>query len=292
MDLKTTAATVSPHRTLLIVASCVGLAGLIFAVSYWLYTRNHEDTDDAFIDTHIIEISPKVEGQVSKVYVDDNQPVKQGDPLVDIDPADYEAKLGEARAEVLAAEADARKAAGDAASAQQLYAKDRVSRQDKDHAVDEAEASRARADLARKKLELAELNLSYTRLSAPIEGQVTRKAVELRSYVHVGQALMALVPRQVWVTANFKETQLTRMRAGQRVSISVDPYPARRFAGHVESIQAGTGARFSLLPPENATGNYVKVVQRVPVKITFDDPPEALPPLSPGMSVVPVVDLR
>ncbi len=282
----------SRRRPLIIAASCIGLAAMVFAVSYWFYWRNHEDTDDAFIDTHIIQISTKIEGQAFKVYVDDNQTVKEGEPLVDIDPVDYEVKLGQARAEVAVAEAEARKAAGDAASAKQLFGKDRISRQEYDHAVAAAEATRAKVELAHKVLAMAELNLSYTSLKAPIAGKVTRKSVELRSYVRVGQPLMSLVPEQVWVTANFKETQLARMRPGQVVSIGVDSYPGRRFMGHVDSIQAGTGARFSLLPPENATGNYVKVVQRVPVKIVFNDPPEALPPLSPGMSVVPVVDLR
>ena len=280
------------HRVLLSVAVAVGLAAVFFGTRYWLYARDHEDTDDAFIDTHIVMISSKVDGQALKVSVDDNQQVKQGDPLVDIDPADYQVKLGQARAAVTAAEAEARKAAGDAASAKELYAKDRISRQSYDHAVAEADAAKGQAELARKKLDAAELDLSYTSIKAPIAGKVTRKAVELRSYLRVGQPLLALVPVQVWVTANFKETQLTRMRPGQKVSIHIDAYPRREFPGHVDSIQAGTGARFSLLPPENATGNYVKVVQRVPVKIVFDDPPEALPTLSPGMSVVPAVDLR
>ena len=280
------------NRVALAVAIVLGIAGIIFGVRYWLYSRVHEDTDDAFIDTHVIMISPKVEGQASNVYVSDNQQVKLGDPLVDIDPIDYQVKLGQARAELVAAEAEARKAAGDAVSAKELFAKDRVSRQSYDHAVAETDASKAQAELARKKLEAAELNLSYTRITSPSAGKVTRKSVELRSYVRIGQPLMAIVPNQVWVTANFKETQLTRMRPGQKVEIHVDTYPARVFPGHVASIQAGTGARFSLLPPENATGNYVKVVQRVPVKIVFDDPPENLPPLSPGMSVMPAVDLR
>jgi membrane fusion protein (multidrug efflux system) len=274
------------------MACILGLAAAVFGVRYWLYARDHEDTDDAFVDTHVVMISAKVDGQALKVYVDDNQQVKQGDPLVDIDPDDYQVKLAQARAAVTAAEAEARRAAGDAASAKELFAKDRISRQSCDHAVAEADATKAQAELARQKLDAALLDLSYTRIASPITGKVTRKSVEIRSYIRVGQPLMAVVPRQVWVTANFKESQLTRMRAGQKVSISVDAYPGRDFPGHVDSIQAGTGARFSLLPPENATGNYVKVVQRVPVKITFDDPPEALPALSPGMSVVPAVDLR
>ena len=137
----------------------------------------------------------------------------------------------------------------------------------------------------------AELQLSYTKIYAPVGGKVTQKAVEPGDYVTVNQALLSLVPPTVWVTANFKETQLTHMKEGQPVDIHVDPFPDRTFKGKVDSIQRGTGARFSLLPPENATGNYVKVVQRVPVKITFETDGGNLPVLGPGMSVEPTVDV-
>jgi membrane fusion protein (multidrug efflux system) len=140
-------------------------------------------------------------------------------------------------------------------------------------------------------VEQAQLELSYTRVTAPAPGRVTNRKVEAGDYVDVGQALLALVPDRVWVTANFKETQLTDMRPGQPVTISIDAYPGHEFHGRVDSIQAGTGARFSLLPPQNATGNYVKVVQRVPVKITFDKLPDDLL-LAPGMSVEPEVKVR
>jgi membrane fusion protein (multidrug efflux system) len=131
--------------------------------------------------------------------------------------------------------------------------------------------------------------LSYVKLSAPEDGRITSKAVESGAYVQVGQNLLALVTPKVWVTANFKETQLREMRPGQPVLIAVDAYPDRELRGHVDSIQAGSGARFSLLPPENATGNYVKVVQRVPVKIVFDEQPDVQRILGPGMSAMPDV---
>ena len=121
---------------------------------------------------------------------------------------------------------------------------------------------------------------------------MTRKAVEAGAYVQVGQAVMAIVSHDVWVVANFMETQLAHMRPGQPVEVKVDAYPTKVFLGHVDSMQAGTGSRFSLLPPENATGNFVKVVQRIPVKITFDTAPDPNYPLSPGMSVVPVVRVQ
>ncbi|MDD5657183.1 MAG: HlyD family secretion protein [Elusimicrobia bacterium] len=279
-------------RVLLAVSIAVAAAALIYGIHYWIWSRYHEETDDAFIDAHVVMIAPQVDGQVLRLFVDDNQPVRAGDALLEIDPADYRAALGQARADAASAEADARKARLDAVSAEQLYAKGNISRQVYDHAILQADSLRAKAELARKRVETAELKLSYTGISAPIAGKVTRRAVERGAYVRVGQALMFIVPDQVWVTANFKETQLTHMRPGQKVAIRVDAYPRRSFPGRVDSIQAGTGARFSLLPPENATGNYVKVVQRVPVKIVFDDPPGKLPPLAPGMSVVPVVEVH
>ena len=139
-------------------------------------------------------------------------------------------------------------------------------------------------------LEIAEANFSRTLVTAPEAGRVTRLTAAKGNYASVGQALMMFVPQTVWVTANFKETQLQSVRPGDPVEITVDAYPGRKFKGHVDSIQAGSGTAFSLLPAENATGNYVKIVQRVPVKIVFDRPPDVL--LGPGMSVVPSVKAR
>ncbi len=140
----------------------------------------------------------------------------------------------------------------------------------------------------------AELDLSYTEVKAHESGYVTRKTVEVGSYVQPGQALLAIVQPHVWVVANFKETQLTHMRSGQPVTVHVDAYPHLKLTGHVDSIQSGSGARFSLFPPENATGNYIKILQRVPVKIVFDDSSESGPTLAlgPGMSVEPKVRVR
>jgi membrane fusion protein, multidrug efflux system len=156
----------------------------------------------------------------------------------------------------------------------------------------QADTASAEVAQARAAVEHAELELASTKLYAPAAGRVTRKAVEAGAYVQVGQAVMAIVPHDVWVVANFMETQLARMRPGQPVEVKVDAYPTKVFMGHVDSMQAGTGSRFSLLPPENATGNFVKVVQRIPVKIVFDTAPGPDYPLSPGMSVVPVVRVQ
>ncbi len=155
------------------------------------------------------------------------------------------------------------------------------------------EAQRARVELAQARLRQARLNLGYTQIKSPVRGRVTKKSVEPGRMVSRGQALLAVVPlsyRDLWITANYKETQLTRVRPGQPVSIEVDTYPGLKLTGKVGSIMAGTGAAFSLFPPENATGNYVKVVQRIPVKIVLD-PPQAsgAPVLRVGMSVIPTI---
>lgn len=160
-----------------------------------------------------------------------------------------------------------------------------------------AEAARvelAQAQLASAQAQLkeAEINVGYTQLRAPQDGYVTRRSVEVGSHVQVAQTLLSLVSREMWVVANFKENQLTDMRAGQPVTIIVDSFPDLELHGHVDSIQRGTGSRFSAFPAENATGNFVKIVQRVPVKIVLDGPLDPNLPLPIGASVVPTVDMR
>jgi len=149
----------------------------------------------------------------------------------------------------------------------------------------------AQLEQARANLEQASANLSRTTITAPVAGRVARLTATKGNYAAVGQALIMFVPRDVWVTANFKETQLMALRPGQPVDIRVDAYPQYRFTGHVDSVQPGSGTAFSLLPAENATGNYVKIVQRVPVKIVFDQVPDGVL-LGPGMSVVPTVTTK
>jgi membrane fusion protein (multidrug efflux system) len=230
-----------------------------------------------------------------------------------------QAKVAQAQAAVAAADAENQRAADDLKRYQSVESR-AVSKSAFDLAQSQARAAAANWDAARSqaqaaeadvalsqagvvtagaavqqaeaKLQQAELNLSYTRVAAPEDGRVTRRVVEQGAYIQPGQALMAIVPRHYWVIANFKEIQLTHMRPGQPVEVGVDAYPGRTFKGHVESIQSGAGARFSLFPPENATGNYIKVVQRVPVKILLDDLPGNDLALGPGMSVVPTVRVK
>lgn len=272
----------------------LGAALLAVAVAGgWFLTRPPSvSTDDAAIDAHVIPVSSRVAGHALRVLADDNRRVEAGQLLVELDPRDFQTRVDQARGKVASDRAETAKADADLKRATALYARDEVSKQELDHA--QAAADAAKADLAQSDAALrqAELDLSYTRVTAPEAGRVTRKAVEPGAYVSVGQAMLALVPDEVWVVANFKETQLTRMRRGQAAVIRVDAYPDRRLRGRVDGIQAGTGARFSLLPAENATGNFVKVVQRVPVKIVLDEKPPEGRVLAPGMSVEATVDLR
>ncbi len=157
----------------------------------------------------------------------------------------------------------------------------------------QVEAARGRLAQAMANLQQAELNLAYTQIRAPFGGRITKKTVEVGQVVQPGQPLLSVVDLDdVWVVANYKETELTHVRPGQTASVTVDTYPGRAFKARVDSIQAGSGAVFSLLPPENATGNYVKVVQRVPVKLVFLPGENKQHLLVPGMSVVPTVALR
>jgi membrane fusion protein (multidrug efflux system) len=344
----------------------VGIAlVLVLAVGglhFFAQSMSYESSDDAFIDGHISNAAPKIAGRIDKVFITDNQLVKKGDPLVEIDPRDYDAQLKQkqaaldstkaqavaaqagveqqiARVKSLQATLDQNKADQRAAEAQadqttdnlrrqqDLYDHHVVSIQDLTNAKDSNRSAQANVDSAKMKVlsdeaqigageaevrtfaallqyvlaqqqeneanvETAQLNDSYTKVFAPESGRVTRKSVEPGDYVQVGQNLLALIPSNIWVTANFKENQLRLMRPGQPVEIGVDALGEKKFKGHVDSIQMGSGAAFSLLPPENATGNYVKVVQRVPVKIRFDSLPDVGLPLGPGESVVPTVKVQ
>ncbi len=410
------------------IKSLVLVGGILAAAMgawYYIQSSAYESTDNAFIAGDVVQISPRVSGQILRVHVRDNQHVKQGDLIAEIDPNDYETQLAQARAHLKdtgahesgaqsgleltssvtgavlvqagagleaardqvhvlrarmaqdeaavhateaglqqaearqkAVEAEARRASDDAVRYRTLHEKDEVSRQLLDRAETDARAASAnleatrqmvaaaKAQLAQAKagysasvanlslvekqvrqsegklkeaqtapqqvrvrqsdlqsaraqqeqqnaaVRQAELNLSYTKIFAPDSGYITKKSVEPGNFVQTGQALMALVSDRLWVTANFKETQLENMRTGQPATVKVDAYPQLKLRGRVESIQSGSGAQFSLLPPENATGNYVKVVQRVPVKIVIEQLPPSEYRIGPGLSVIPEVKVR
>lgn len=300
--------------------------GIVFGFSYYYYEITHYvTTNDAFIAGHPVYITPHISGYVTKVHVDDNQHVKKGQLLVEIDPRSYVLELNQAKValEVNQSKLDSAKALYEIAiDAQNTAAVDMhrnqilmagtmtgsaVSQEKFEHtislyeaAVSEVKSAKANIRLAKSNVDNAhvdiqrsELNLSYTKIYAPEDGYITKKNVDVGSYVTQGTPIMALVSDNMWVKANFKETQLTHMKIGQSVDIAIDAYPDVTFKGKIVSIQAGTGSVFSLLPPENATGNYVKVVQRVPVKIVFDKPPKQSQYfLALGMSVEPTVKIK
>ena len=336
-------------RRALTVLVALTVAALVWGAIWWWRQMAFESTDDAFIAGHVAQVSPRVAGRVLEVLVTDNQRIKAGDVLVTLDPAPFQVKEDQAKAnlreagqrleeahsqlsaqqalaeqskaDVAQAQAQAANAATDLARYNRLVASGAVSKQARDNANTLARtsaaallaaqkrsaAAQAQATLAatqiktaeavvaknRAALDQASLDLAYTEVKAGVSGRVTVKSVEPGDYVQAGQTVLNLVQDDIWIVANFKETQLTRMRAGQPVTVTVDAYPDHEFTGHVDSIQAGTGAAFSLLPPQNASGNYVKVVQRVPVKIVLDAlPKDSGLTLAPGMSVVPNVQVR
>jgi membrane fusion protein (multidrug efflux system) len=327
-----------------------GLAALVLAGagSWFIYSAGYETTDDATIEAHMIQVSPKISAHVKAVHFDDNYQVRRGSLLIELDARDYEvglasaaanlastksklieaaaqenvaqAGLGQVTADLASARATADNAESDLNRNEQLYKTHVIDRREYDASVAQAKSAVANAESATKKvasqeaqvrlasaqyvtvsaeekqaeaqMRQAQLQLSYTKIFAPFDGRVTKKSVEPGDYVQPGQTLFSLVPPDVWVVANFKETQLKQMRIGQPVSVRVDAIPGRDFNAHIESFQVGTGGRFTLLPPENATGNFVKVVQRVPVKIVFDEPPAELERLWAGESVEPKVNVR
>jgi membrane fusion protein, multidrug efflux system len=365
-----------------IIAAAVVAVLVVFF--WWLHARRFEDTDDAQIDGNIAVISPRVPGTVTAVHVVDNQAVKEGELLVELDPTDLEVALVQARANVAQAQAayeaespgvaitqtsnrasvdtaqdavdnaraeltaaqrdldqaeaqnrwaqlqlergkqllasktisqadfDQRTSAADVAQAGVAAARQRVeqkrsqvataqtrlaeTRQNAPRQLVAREANlqvrKANLELAQAQLRQAQLNLSYARIVAPGPGIIGRKSVNPGEHVQVGQQLMAMtVTSDLWVTANFRETQVEGMRVGQPATIHVDAID-RDYAGKVVSFAGATGSRYSLLPPENASGNYVKVVQRIPVRIHFDPNQPDMDRLRPGMSVEPKVKIR
>jgi membrane fusion protein (multidrug efflux system) len=292
-------------RTLIIGGIVLGIV-LIGVLLYWLHARNFESTDDAYTTTHVHDISARVAGTVESVNVDDNQLVKQGQILVTLDQRDFNVAADQARAQLLQRRAAADQAKANLEHAQQDYGRfsklgsqQVVSKQDVDNATATLKTANgamnaAKADLsaAEAALSTAELQLTYTSVLAPADGVIAKKTVETGARIQPGQALMAVVEQNVWVVANYKETQLHRMRVGQHADVKIDAFPHQNFSAHIDSLQPGTGSTFALLPPDNATGNFTKIVQRVPVKIVFDDLGEFRSRVAAGMSCKPKVDLR
>jgi membrane fusion protein (multidrug efflux system) len=276
-------------KAFLIVGAVVAV-GLTIGYLYNSYRTTHVTTDDAYVEGNIHTIAARVGGSVRTVAVDDNQRVDRGDLLVELDPADYRSKAEASRAYLELQRATLRLAESERKRAKALYDENVSSADRFDKAVSTHEIALAQVKLAEEQLRQAELNLGYTRVTAPAAGFITRKSVQTGNQVKDGQPLMAVVDLDnLYIVANYKETEMARIRPGQSARIEVDAVPGRTFLGKVDSIMAGTGVSFSLFPAENATGNYVKVVQRIPVKIVLEPGADKDHLLRVGMSVVPTV---
>ena len=309
------------------IAMGIGAIVAIACGFFILDALMYQSTDDAYVETTTVQVAPRVSGQITDVYITDNQQVKEGQLVAKIDNADYKARLEEKKAKyerVLLNQKNAKAmfaaqqtnidvAKKDLDRYTNLYKEGAVSKQTLDNAQAKYDAAVANltqaeqallsqsndkvadADLKEAKAlkDQAELNLSYTNIYAPQSGTVSNRRVEKGMYVNVGTPLFVIVPHDVWVVANFKENQLRHMKPGQEVDIKIDTYPDHVFKGKIDSIQRASGAKSSLFPPENAVGSFVKIVQRIPVKIVFTekvDPNEYN--IIPGMSVVPKVRVK
>jgi membrane fusion protein (multidrug efflux system) len=339
----------SRKALMIAIGVVVAAVGLTFGYKKWQFFIAHEETDDAQVEGHISPVLPRVSGYVSRVLVADNERVKAGQALVEVDPKELDLRVSSADAALQNAKADhatseaalasaqaaaataaanvetslvrQRKAAHDLERDTRLFSTGAITDSqlsDTQAAADTAAAvlgsvrseartaeaqvavSKARVSAAQTKsaelaaeLDLAQLQRSYASVTAPIDGLVSRKNVEPGQYVQAGQTLLSIASESdVWVVANFKETQLAHMRAGQDVEFIADNYPGYVFHGKIESISGATGARFALLPPDNSTGNFVKVTQRVPVKIVLAQVPDQDHPLRPGVSVDATVSVK
>ncbi len=277
-----------PKKARIIVAFLV-LVAIGLGIN-WMMHRGIESTDDATIEAHTIAIAPKVSGYITALHVTDNQYVKKGDVLAEIDPRDYELRLEAAQANYASAQASANNAMVNA-KRQREIGKAAGTQKDIDNATAAEATARASLDNTKALVEQAQKDLNDSKIIAPEDGIVTMRTAEQGAYATTGEQLFILVGMERWVVANYKEVQLTQMRVGQKADIEVDAYPKLKLSGHVDSIQSGTGARFSAFPAENATGNFVKIVQRVPVKIMIDSEIPADVILGPGLSVNPTVHL-
>jgi membrane fusion protein (multidrug efflux system) len=341
-----------PPKRVLIVVGVIALAALLAGGRMWYRSSNFVETENAYITGHVHPVSARIPGVVTKVMFDDNQMVKAGEVLAELDPADQGVKVEQIQAQIASVhqqivQADAAveqaRAQASAAGAQVVQAQASLVRAKQDAErygqlyntnmkavskaeVDAATAARAGANAdvnarrdnaaaakaqiaaaesardvlkAQVKVLQAQLKetrqqLGYNRIVAPVSGRIGKRSVEVGARIQPGQQLAAIVQDDVWVTANFKETQLPGLAPGQEVKIAVDALKDKELVGRVDSFSPASGNQFALLPADNATGNFTKIVQRVPVKITFrpEDLQKYAGRLAPGMSTVVEIDLR
>jgi membrane fusion protein (multidrug efflux system) len=251
----------------------LGIAGgiaLILIATFVIINSKYEDTDNAYTAAHVATLSPKVSGIVTEVLVEENYKVKKDQVLVRIDPRDYRNALDNLHAQIGGIEASWSLAKKDYQRSSMLFAQQAVTEQEKDNDFTRVEELGKKRAALLSEISQAELNLSFTEIKAPSDGTIGKKLVEPGMVLNPGQPLLSFVDSQApWVIANFKETQLRKMKMGQRAEIEIDSIGSKKFEGVIESFAPGSGATFALIPPDNATGNFTKIVQRVPVRIRF-----------------------
>lgn len=246
------------------VGAAFALVGIYLAYEHFMYVT----TDNAQVEAHSVLLAAKVPGYVTAVNVREGQRVKKGDVLVEIDGRDYQNNLTQMKGEVTSMEARMRDAERNYRRSNDLFNQGVISRQQYDTATAAFSEVRAKHDAIAAQVAQSELNLENTKLKAPSDGFVAKKTVEVGQLAAAGVPLVGFVDAgERWVTANFKETEISGIKIGAKVSVDVDAIPGKDFEGRVESLSSATGATFTLLPPDNATGNFTKVVQRVPVRI-------------------------
>jgi len=242
---------------------------LVFCIAiYWVLSSKYVTTDDAYINANVVQIASRVSGQIAELKVTNNQLVHRGDVLFTIDPNPFKVSLNKAQAQLAMAEAKLHNTQLSANRALALVKVNAMAKQDQDNAIANLQTASAEVALAKAAVDQSQLELQYTKVIAVNDGWIANMNLRVGNLVTVNQPLFALIDSsQYWVDANFKETEMAKIHSGQKATIIVDMYADHKFSGVVESISGGSGAAFSLLPPENATGNWVKVAQRVPVKI-------------------------
>ncbi len=247
-------------------------AGLVIVVgaTWWIQSLRFEDTDNAYTAAHVATLSPKVSGLVMDVFVEENTRVKKDQVLVRIDSRDYQNALMNLKGELGAMQASLELAKKDLGRSVKLVSERALPVQNQDNDAARERGLENKIEALNAQIAQAELNLSFTEIRAPSDGSVGKRLVEPGMVVNPGQPLLSFVDSQTpWIVANFKETQLVKMQIGQKVEIVIDSIGNKKFQGEIESFSPGTGATFALIPPDNATGNFTKIVQRLPVRIRF-----------------------
>ena len=269
--------TQSKNFKIYIVAAFFIISGLTW-LGMQIYENYYLSTENAYINANVVHIASRATGQVSAVAVTNNQYVKKGDLLFEIDPEPFQLAVNSVKAELDLATAELENADVTEKRVSNLVHKKYLPTQDKDNTIARYKIALSKVENAKANLAQAKLYLAYTRTIAPARGWLANVSLRTGDIVLANQPLFALISdNEYWVDANFKETELAKIKPGQVASITVDMYPDHPFRGEVESISGGAGTAFTLLPPQNATGNWVKVTQRVPVRIRFLNPDPKFP---------------